>query len=347
MESNQPQQQLPASTGIVETTRVILKRAVITITVMALFLFLILGAGDRWVRRLTNPGRPVVHEVRALTTALYAQLDKDVLTTLEGAEAAALQHAEQELVAYFEELQGRADGDFCEWYFSYLNQQMLIANYLVTRITRGHDAAREHLTTRIESEFANRVFSAQTAGLRFQRIVDDSIMIYAEQVHAGLQVISLKYRIPAEPWAEYLSSLGGIVANINPVRSVSVGAKAAVLAGTAATIIGGRVLAELITTMVKRLTGRIAAETVEISASRGAAVVGIEIAGRFLGPILAVGLIAWEWYDHTKTVTDQTPLLVSAVHEFFNELKKKLLADIKGVLAELKETVARNMTQKR
>lgn len=339
------QNQLPARTGIIETVRVILRRTIITLAVLAVLAFVILGAGDRCIRRLGGPAKPVVHEVRVLPAALYQQLDKDVLATLESAEAAALQHAEQELNTYFLELQGRTECDFCAWYFSYVNQQVLIANYLVN-LPRGREYAREQLIARIEREFACRVFSAQTAELRFQRIVDDSVTVYVEQVRTGLQAISVKYRIPAEPWSEYLAGLGGIVSNITPTRSVSVGAKVAVAAGMYGSVIGGRVLATMIKSMVRRLTGRIAAETVEVSAARGAAVVGAELAGRFLAPLLAIGLIGWEWYDHARTVKEQTPILLHAVTEFFDELKKKLLADIKGVMAEMKETVALNMKSK-
>jgi hypothetical protein len=341
----EPEIQQPKRKNVVEAAKVMFKHGLLYLSAFAVLTLLVLGAGDRWIRRFSGPAKPVVHEVRVLPAVLYEQLDKDVLSTLARAEESALKFAEQELMAYFQELQTRTEGPFCEWYFSYVNQQMLIANYLVN-LTRGKEYASEQLVVRIESEFANRVFSAQTAEMRFERLADDTVARYAEQVEAGLDGIALKYRIPQEAWGDYLASLGVIVSSINPTRSVPVGTKIAVAGATVATIVGGRVLGSLITTMVRKLTGRIAAETVEATAVRAGTVAAAEMAGRVLLPIVTAGLIAWEWYDHQRTVEEQTPVLLNCVHDFFAELKKKLLADLKSMLVELKEAVVKNMRAK-
>lgn len=49
--------------------------------------------------------------------------------------------------------------------------------------------------------------------------------------------------------------------------------------------------------------------------------------GRLLGPIIGIGILIWDYWDHSETKKVNKPILRQAIADYFREMKGSLLYD--------------------
>jgi hypothetical protein len=97
-------------------------------------------------------------------------------------------------------------------------------------------------------------------------------------------------------------------------------------------------------------TGRLAGGAAGQLASRTGAKVAARAGGKLAGPIIGIGVIVWDVWDHHRTKTIERPVLRQSIADYFGEVRQSLLHDpqtgiastlhaIEGdVLARVRET---------
>jgi hypothetical protein len=76
-----------------------------------------------------------------------------------------------------------------------------------------------------------------------------------------------------------------------------------------------------------KLGGKIAATATAKLAAKTGGKVAAKVGGKLLGPIVGVGIIVWDVWDHASTVSENTPVLRQSIYAYLDEMKLSLLDD--------------------
>ncbi|MCK4835471.1 MAG: hypothetical protein KAT17_02485, partial [Candidatus Aminicenantes bacterium] len=239
--------------------------------------------------------------------------------------------ADQKLDNWIAGLMERVDKDFLEWYFSYWTQQKIGLKSLLYQVLNWVDSDNpppaERITQEVQEEFANRVLRPQIAQLEVERIINESISHYTSMLNEEFTKIPQEYNIRRADWERYLSDIAIMVKNVEANRQTSLSLKA--VAGVTA---GGMILMlRSIRPIITKISGKISARMASKAASRMATKTGGQVAakmgGKFVGTIIAVGIIIWDVWDHYQTRKKALPVLRQNIYDYFQEVKQSILND--------------------
>lgn len=267
---------------------------------------------------------------------IYGELDKAVADALEEARVEARNYALAQLNEWEGELRLRVDNDFLEWYFSYWNTQVrgakALADGVKNWVDSGQPSAQERMTEEFQKEFTVRVLQPKTSQLQLERIQRETLVRFLSHFRQALDEIPKKYSIAAPAWERYINDVSEQSALIEPGRKVPVTLKTVYAASAGGTLL----LASKILTAFKggisagvatKLAGKMAGQAgAKIAAKTGGKVAG-KLGGEFLGPIVGVGIIVWDIWDHYDTVKENKPLLRENIMRFLDEMKLAVLDD--------------------
>lgn len=281
----------------------------------------------------------------------WQEVDAAISEALKSAASKAEAHATTELGAWTAELQKRIDEDFLEWYFSYWQQQWMGLKALgywiadsavIEKIIGEQPTMAEQITEDIQEEFSKRVLRPQIAQMQMERIAQDTVSTFVEELQKDIAAIPSKFKIPAPEWERYLNDLALISASAEGSREVPVTLKTLYVAGATGTI----VIAGKVTESVKPMIARIGSRMSTRAAAKGAGKASAKVAsktggkvaarggGKFLGPIIGLGVIIWDVWDHQHTKKIERPILRQSLADYLIELQHSLLRDSdSGVMA--------------
>ena len=92
--------------------------------------------------------------------------------------------------------------------------------------------------------------------------------------------------------------------------------------------------------MLKKIGGKVAAKLAGKAAAKMAAKTGGKVAaeagGKMLGPIIGIGIMIWDVYDHYKTRQINEPILRENLYEYVDLMTNELLnSPESGVMAAI------------
>lgn len=272
----------------------------------------------------------------------WEQIDEDVRMALLQARAAADTFAAAQLDAWTQRLMRRVDHDFLKWYFDYWNQQMLGLKGLYQTMLHTWDesnpTAAETVTEEIQREFAQRVLQPQLAQLEIERITRETVNVYVDQLRGSLDTIPERYRVPQEQWSRYMAGIAVMTATTEGNRDVPLTLKTL----TAASAGGAILLAKPIKAAAGKVGAKVSSKMAAKSSAKLAAKTGEKVAGKMggkmLGPIIGIGIIVWDLYDHETTRAQAEPMLRDSIEDYLYEVKDAMLHDTEdGVMAVVHE----------
>jgi hypothetical protein len=289
-------------------------------------------------------------DVEAAAPIDWSQVDAAVVEAADTARQHAEQYADGELDGWTKQMLDRVDRDFLPWYFGYWNQQGMglqacwqglkyqVAGYITDSDT---PSPTEQMALDIQAEFANRVLRPESAQLHLERITQQAVEVYVGDLRERLADIQVRYQIAPRAWEEYLEGIGTSVQRVDGNRQVPLSLKAV----TASTAGGAAILARSLVGLAARTQVRLAAGAAQKPIAQMAAGAGAKVAARagskMLGPAIAVGVIAWDVWDHHRTVTENQPILRDALAEYLWLQKESLLRDPQtGVLGTIHQVEA-------
>jgi hypothetical protein len=341
---------MAAVSGILRAGTSLFVRAGVLLVLIAAGILLVCRAG-----RFLAPGKPAGHPTAPIVAAPakpidWSRVDAAVTQAATTARGRAERHAGEQLDTWTSQMLTRIDADFLPWYFGYWNQQTIglkacwqgvkyeLAGYVTADAT---SSPAEQMIQDIQTEFANRVLRPESAQLRLELITRQAVELYLGDLRESLKDIEIRYSIPAQQWDRYLEGIGTSVQRVDGNRQVPLSLKAATASTAGAAAILTRSLAGLAARIEVRFATEAAERPIARLAAKAASQVAARVGGKMLGPIIAVGVIAWDIWDHHQTVAENLPVLRGALAEYLSLQQDVLLRDPQtGVLAAVREVEA-------
>jgi len=291
----------------------------------------------------TRATRPETAQV-IIPKAFAKDLDESVKVALQKARQEAELAASQKLDEWMEELMTRVDNDFLPWYFNYFNQLYLgakgialdVSGLITQKLNFGHDnwqiKKAEILTEEFQRQFTKRVFKPEIAQLKLERFTRETVNVYIEQLTEQLAGIQSEYKIPQPQWERYLQGIsttikdsGGSEENLSSRVLSRGGGYLIALPLTKTTIKLGTGLA---TKFAEKAAVKTTGKMITKISTKTAAKVASEFSAiglQLIDPLAALGILAWDIWDHYQTVAVEKPKMREAIVEYLQEIKQALL----------------------
>jgi hypothetical protein len=144
--------------------------------------------------------------------------------------------------------------------------------------------------------------------------------------------IPKRYKVSAADWENYLAEISHQSSVIEGGRNVPITLKALYASTAAGTVLlAGKILGafegKALAGIGSKLGGKIAAKATAKLAAKTGGKVAAKVGGKLLGPIVGVGIIVWDVWDHASTVSENTPVLRQSIYAYLDEMKLSLLDD--------------------
>ena len=262
------------------------------------------------------------------------EIDNAIASAIKDARKVSAQKASEDLERWISELMIRVDDDFLPWYFDYFHQKGRELNTVWTdlssaalhRIDTNRLTAKQaiaaKLTQDFQLEFANRVLRPQIAQLELERIAQNTVNLYADRIVQNLGSVKASYQIPQGDWERYINDIAITVFGTegNPTgkiqRDIVIGTTGFILAKAMLPTIG-KISSKVVVSLASKTGAKMAAKTGTLVAGK----LGVQL----IDPIAAVGIIAWDVWDHHHTVNVEKPVLRKALYDYLEQVKISLL----------------------
>ena len=277
---------------------------------------------------------PILADQTVVIERKQYKIDNTITLSIKQARQIAETQASKDLDQWISQLMNRVDNSFIPWYFDYFNQKgkelnvvwtglySSILHWTNTSKPTGKQAIAEKLTQDFQREFAIRVLRPQIAQLELERIARNTIDLYAEELVKNLGEVQASYQIPRGDWERYINDIAITAFGIegNPTGKL----QSKILVGTT-----GFILAKAMLPTIGKLSSKLVIGLASKTGAKMAAKTGTLVAGKLgvqlIDPIAAVGIMAWDIWDHHHTVNIEKPILRQALSDYLEQVKLSLL----------------------
>lgn len=288
----------------------------------------------------------------------WSKVNEAMKVTLDNAYQSAEDYATRELDIWIDELMNRVNGSFLDWYFGYFNQKQIEYKSLFVQLSAStthllnpnnptpDEKVAEAITEDFQKEFAKRVLIPQTSQLRLERITQQTVKHYLDELRGNINNIPVSYQIPQADWERYLNE---IAITINDTEGKISNLSLKVLAG------GGSYLAlkPLIAPLVLKVGSKVVAKMASKAGAKVATKTGAALSGKLGAAVLdctvGVGIILWDVWDNNHTAYVEKPILHDNLAAYLQEVKISLLNNyengIMAVVDQIQSKIVRNLNK--
>lgn len=295
---------------------------VVLVVLGKIFLF---KSPDRARDRSKPVKKPVVMKVE------WGRINQKVEKIMNQARLETEKLASEKLDQWIDKHMERVDRDFLDWYFSYWTQQKIGLKSLLYQVLNWVDSDNpppaERITLEVQEEFANRVLRPQIAQMEVERILNQVISHFSEVLNREFKKIPGEYQIRQADWERYLDDIAVMVKNVEANRQTALTLKAIAGVTAGGMVMMFRSIKTIITRVGGKISARMAAKSASGMATKTGSIVASRMGGRFLGTIIAVGIIIWDVWDHYQTRKKALPMLRENIRDYFSEVKESILHD--------------------
>ncbi|MGB3534264.1 MAG: hypothetical protein WBA13_12195 [Microcoleaceae cyanobacterium] len=264
----------------------------------------------------------------------WTEVDEAIATAVTNAHEQAENYASDELDTWINELMGRVDPNFLDWYFSYFNQKKIEINSVLIELNSGvyhllkkdaptpSEKLAQTLTQNFQTEFSKRVLRPQIAQLRLERITQKTVQIYLDQLTINLDKIPLSYQIPQADWNRYLNDIAiSIQDTEGQISTLSL----KVLVGGGAYLAVKPIVAPLLLKVGSKVMANVAGKAgAKVAVKAGAKLTGKMAAG-LLDCVVGAGILIWDVWDTYHTAAIEKPILKEMIGEYLEQVKGSIL----------------------
>ncbi len=290
-----------------------------------------------------NQNIPIEINIDNKERALDEKVNRRTLTALTEARTTAEDFASRDLDSWLDELKTRVDGDFMDWYYGYFNQKGREILALWRGVTGQNISEKEFQD--FNQQFTSRVVSPEDIRARLEVLTAEVTNLYALELNKKLTAAQKDLRIPPQQWNLYLARISETVAKRDPISGSA-------LAGTS--IAGGYALADALLSgtvstffegqAIRLLEPLIAGLGPEAASALGVGAMGaVKFAGKFAGPILGGGLIAYDLLSYVHRVDQEKPKLRERIFSDLQLLKRSALTDVTTRINQLESNIRQSI----
>lgn len=271
------------------------------------------------------------HKVNINEPIDWSQVNKAVADALKAAREETENLASEKLDQWINEKMKRVDNVFLEWYFGFWTQQWIGLKAIWYKgkewIFSNSKSAAEEITGMVQEKFTTSVIVPQTSQKQIERIISEVMNHYARALKGKLDNIPMQYEINPADWNLYIREISEITTTVDADRSVPLSLKVIFGAGVGVSLRLISSLKPVIKKIVAKISTKLAAKKAASIAIKKGGQVAARFGGRFLGPIVAIGIIIWDIWDHRNNVKVAKPKLRQSILDYFKEVKHLLLND--------------------
>jgi hypothetical protein len=332
-------------------------RLVVRLIWLAVLVVVLATFGKCALQRSHAPERAALPEAKPVVRPVdWTAVDAAVVEALKEAHASAHSYAAERLDGWTEGLMKRVDDDFLDWYFSYLNQQRMGLVGLYQSVVHWIDAdaltAEQRLREDIEAEFTRRVLRPEIAQLELERLTQDVVDRYVREVQRSLSTVPDRYRIPRPDWERYLEDTAAISSGVEGNRRVDLTLKTLALGSAAGGAVAvGKSLQMATAKLGSKVSGQAASSMAAGLAAETGAKSAAKLGGKALGPLIGVGVLAWDAWDHYTTREEYLPVLRRNLQDYLKEAEASLLDDpqtgVMAVVSRLESNIVESLSGRR
>jgi hypothetical protein len=272
----------------------------------------------------------------------YEKLNEEISAALIKPRDVALDSASEGLDNWVEEIMGRVDPDFLDWYFGYWTQQKMqlasIYNNAFHLVYKKHPSAEEKIHEEIVREFQKRVLQQNISQLELETIAQQAMNQYVETLRHELSLIAIRYKIPKAEWDRYLDDITILSKTFEGRRTVPLTLKAIV--SYSSTIMVSRQMRFIAGSIERKAGTQVGTEAVSMGVVIPSACVfgraTMKVMEKFLTPVVVVAILAWDVLDHHRMEAEYRPILKENIRKYFCTVKETILNDEEsGILATI------------
>ncbi len=264
----------------------------------------------------------------------WSKVNEAMKLTLNNAYKSAEVYASKELDGWVNELMSRVDGSFLDWYFGYFNQKQIEYKSLFIQLSAGTthllnpnnpmpaEKVAEVVTEDFQKEFAKRVLIPQTSQLRLERITQQTVKHYLDDLRGNINNIPVSYKIPQADWERYLNE---IAISINNTEGKFSNLSLKVLAGGGSYLALKPIVAPLVLKVGSKVVAKLASKAGAKVATKTGAVLAGKLGAAVLDCTVGVGIILWDIWDTNHTAHVEKPILHDNLAAYLQEVKFSLL----------------------
>ena len=279
----------------------------------------------------------------------YEKLDEEMSAALMKARNVALNTASEGLDKWVEEMMGRVDPDFLDWYFGYWTQQKMqlasIYHDAFHLIYKKHPSAEEKIHEEIAEEFQKHVLQPNISQLELEAIAQQAMNQYVETLRQELSVIAIRYRIPKAEWDRYLDDIAILSKAFEGRRTVPLTLKAVISYGSAILV------SRQMSLMAEGIGGKVGPQVASIETVSpypwtfgGTTAKFID---KFFTPIVILAVLAWDVWDHHRMEVEYRPILKENIRKYLHNVKETILNDeengIMATILDVEDNVLKGM----
>jgi hypothetical protein len=305
----------------------------------------------------SNKITPVKEIVIEKNQINWDKVDLAIRDSLELAHRNTNQYADEQLELWVDDLATRIDPDFLDWYFGYFNQKQIEYKGFFTVLKEGtlkllkfsnkdvNEQIAEEITSDFQTEFAKRVLRPQIAQLQVERITNQIVRYYLNEVKTNVNNIAIKYQIPQTDWNNYLND---IAVSIYDTEGNISNTPFKVFAGAGAYVAVKPLIVKLVPTVSSKVVAKLAGKAGAKVATKTGGVLAGKIGGAFLDATVGVGIILWDVWDINHTAQIEKPILKENLINYLEEVKDSLLNNpqtgIMNIVDQIEESIVSSLT---
>ena len=290
-------------------------------------------------------------------------LEKDISAALDKAHSEAYQFASDEVDKWIKEILARADDDFLNDYFNFINVKKRelsslyysVAHFFVEDSPTPEAAALEDL----EEEVCRRVIKPEVSQARIKNITDQTIEVYLNVLDSELAKLQEAHEIPTPEWNRYISHICGITLSAEnkeyPIAFKTMVVSGVALTGIAVTPIVSNIARKVSIRIVEKNAVKAGIKIVEKTAIKTSTKAIGKGAGTFAKAIPYIGwgitaaICIWDIADYSKTAREGKQFIRTSLEEYLEEVKEELLGlsedSIMGSIQAWENNLKRNIAQ--
>lgn len=297
---------------------------------------------------------PSVTLIHPGSTPDWQQTEKLLVRVLRDAHQSAETFAAQKLDAWVDDLTERVDRSFLDWYFGYFNQKELeykgffagitanMAYWLNPNSQSPEERVAEVITEEFQTEFTKRVLRPQIAQLQLERITEQTVKHYLNELNLNINQIPSKQSITKADWDFYLNEISLSVQDANgTLVSLPIKTLLGVTAYTAVKPLILPLLPVVSSKVVATLAGKAGAK---IAAKSGAILAG-KIGSTFLDTTVGVGILLWDIWDVNHTASIEKPILRQSLVDYLQTVSDSLLNNPETGIVTVIDSVEQKILQ--
>lgn len=288
----------------------------------------------------------------------WSKVNEAMKLTIDNAYQSAEDYASKELDLWVDELMGRVDSSFLDWYFGYFNQKQIEYKSLFVQLSSGAsrllnsnnptpaEKVAEVITEDFQKEFAKRVLIPQTSQLRLERITQQTVKHYLDDLKGNINSIPVRYNLPQADWERYLNE---IAITINDTEGKISNLSLKVLAGGGSYLALKPLVAPLVLKVGSKVVTKLASKAGAKVATKTGAVLAGKLGAAVLDSTVGVGIILWDVWDTNHTSHVEKPILRDNLAAYLQEVKFSLLDNrengIMAVIDQIQSKIVLNLNK--